>query len=45
MTQNEVFFLLLVCATFAAFGVGVAANYVRYRTWLSKRPNEPTATR
>ncbi len=33
MTNNEFYYLVLVCGAFALFGIGTAINYARYRRW------------
>jgi hypothetical protein len=33
MTNNEFYYLVLVCGAFAVFGVATATNYIRYRQW------------
>lgn len=34
MKTNEFYYLIMVCAAFAVFGVALAANYVQYRRLL-----------
>ncbi len=34
MTTNEFYFLMLVCAAFAGFGLALAGNYLSYRRWM-----------
>ena len=36
MKTNEFYYLVFVCGAFAAFGVGLAINYIRYRRWLKR---------
>lgn len=36
MRSGEFYYLVMVCAAFAAFGLIVATNYVQYRRWLKQ---------
>jgi hypothetical protein len=36
MKTNEFYYLVFVCGAFAAFGIGLAVNYIRYRNWLKR---------
>ena len=36
MQSNELYFLVMVCGTFVAFGAGLAVNYIQYRRWLKQ---------
>jgi hypothetical protein len=38
MTTNQFYFVLLVIASFAGFGLAVAISYARYRRWLASSP-------
>ncbi|MFI4998959.1 MAG: hypothetical protein ACHQK9_03680 [Reyranellales bacterium] len=37
MTNNEFYYLVLVCGAFALFGVGTAISYARYRRWENQQ--------
>ena len=37
MSKNEFYYLILVCLSFSAFGIGLAASYLQYRRWLTRQ--------
>ena len=39
MESHDFYFLLMVCAAFAVFAVGLAAGSIKYRNWLKHQPH------
>ena len=38
MRTAESYYLILVCGSFAVFGVVLAANALKYKGWLARQP-------
>ena len=40
MRNPESYYLVMVCASFAIFGVVLAANFLKYKGWVKHHPIE-----
>ena len=41
MRTPESYYLIMVCASFAIFGLVLAANFLKYKGWAARQPALP----